>query len=115
MALYRESLHLRERNHPPDHPALAPALYGLAIVELERGERERALESFDRALHIRLQHGEDPGLLAENAFAVEDLLWTTGRDRSRALELARRAIELGATDPEVDDAAMQAWLDSRIR
>jgi len=95
-----------------DHRDLAGPLASLATVYLETGEPAKAIEPLERGLRIV---GEDvaPEILAEGRFMLARAYGESGRDRRRALELARQAQEtLRAAGEGHEDtiAEIEAWI-----
>ena len=93
------------------------ALTGLGAAWVARGRPKLAVPLLTRAM--ALQHGDetaDDRADAERALA--EALWTLGRDRPRALALARHARDYYASHPMGPRragqlAAMEAWLRER--
>jgi len=97
----------------PAHPHHAYSLTGIGRALIGLGRPRRALEPLKRALSIREAKEGKPGRLAETRFALAQALWETGRDRTRAIELARQARDGWNAEGkrwESDLARADAWL-----
>jgi tetratricopeptide (TPR) repeat protein len=112
---YRAAIAIDEVELGPDHPDLGLDLIGLADALAEqRGRAAEALAAVERALAVL--RGE-PRALAEGQFTTARCLVLLGRDRARALTLARTAREFFARTPAQhaeELAALDAWL-ARVR
>ena len=96
--LYERALAIWETPLRPEHPRVAQPLVGLAEVALARRAPGKAVPLAERAVAIRAA-GEDSvsaEALAEARFVLARALWAApagkGRDRPRALSLAREAL-----------------------
>jgi tetratricopeptide (TPR) repeat protein len=104
----------------PDHPMTSLILtnLGQALLGLERPAE--AVAHLEHGLAIQSAHASDPIVLAQLQFQLARALWSApadrGRDRKRALELARLAhAVLSTADPEIVEVAedlpkLDAWL-----
>jgi hypothetical protein len=81
---------------------------------VERRRPREAIDLLERALRIRTATEEPLPLRAETSFALARALWDSGRDRSRAHQLAETA---RADAEQADDAEAVAeiarWLATR--
>lgn len=100
----------------PDHPDLSDPLSsaGEALAALDRPDE--AVAAIDRAISIRTGAGYDPADLAVLQRRLAEVLWRTGKDHERALQVAREARrafaamgERGASELEQVDA----WIQDR--
>jgi serine/threonine protein kinase/tetratricopeptide (TPR) repeat protein len=108
--VFERALAVREAAQGRNHPALADSLIGLGEVYLAQANPEAALRWFERALVI----GENAGkrTLARARFGRAQALWSTGRERDLALDLAGQALT-GYQALGLARAAerVRAWLD----
>ncbi|HKE18945.1 MAG TPA: serine/threonine-protein kinase [Kofleriaceae bacterium] len=93
------------------------ALAGQGLCQLARGASRAAVTTLERARAIATG---DPVAVFQRpriAFALARALWTSGRDRRRALDLAREARAAYASIPgaRADLADVDAWLAARAR
>jgi tetratricopeptide (TPR) repeat protein/predicted Ser/Thr protein kinase len=97
----------------PQHPHHAYSLTGMGRSLIGLGRPRRAIAPLERALSIRETKKGKAGRLAETRFALAQALWETGRDRTRAIELAEKAREGWQPEGkrwEPDLARVEAWL-----
>ncbi|HSM52131.1 MAG TPA: serine/threonine-protein kinase [Thermoanaerobaculia bacterium] len=104
LARYRRCLAIWSRLLPADHSQLAYAELGIGdtLVALKRSEE--ALPHLERALALR---PAGRGLARDRGIALRQLgrlLWTTGRDRSRAQRYFEEAREIFDQLPEETEA-----------
>jgi tetratricopeptide (TPR) repeat protein len=98
-----------------DHPLLAFPLAMIGIAELGLGHPQRAVSPLTRALALA-EVGNVPIPLGDTRFALARSLWSTRRDRSGAVALARRVLaDVSALDrPTQRDLtlkqAVEQWL-----
>ncbi len=90
--LLRRALKIWEKTLGPSHVHLTYALIGLAELELDRGDPGGALAPAVRALEIREASEVAPGLRGEARYVLAQALWNSRGDRTRARELATRAL-----------------------
>jgi len=98
-----------------DHPYVAWGLTGSGEVELAAHRPERAIGLLERALRIREAEHGDEAELARTRFALARALWDSGRDRSRAVQLATAArgeLVAAGRAGERKLPALDAWLAS---
>ncbi|MCY1060543.1 serine/threonine-protein kinase [Nannocystis sp. SCPEA4] len=112
------ALTIAERTLGPNDTTLIAPLQGLAAIALAEHNPAEALQLVTRARTLSEQ-GAPPQLTAENEFLNARALWDLpadqGRDRPRALALARAAAARYRELPDVDkqQAAVKAWLTKR--
>jgi tetratricopeptide (TPR) repeat protein/predicted Ser/Thr protein kinase len=94
---YEHALKVYELSLGSDHPNLGAPLTGLGQLSLILKAPEQGIPQLERALRIR-EAGDNAAGLAETRFILAQALWeadpSKGRDRSRAVELARSASSL---------------------
>jgi tetratricopeptide (TPR) repeat protein len=112
-ALFEEALAIDEKVLGPTHPGLAGTLIGLAEVALAERRFGDGVAFAERALSLREQGVTTPLELADVRFALAGPLWEVGRERDRALLLARQARD-AYRDAKVEGALknVQRWLDA---
>lgn len=93
--LYGEALAIMEKALGADHPNVASPVSGLARLALIQHRPGDAVPLAERAVRIRAGGKAPPETLAESHFTLAQALWEApagqGRDRDRALMLAREA------------------------
>jgi tetratricopeptide (TPR) repeat protein len=93
--LYQRALTIYEKALAPSHPDIAYPLTGLASVALLQRQPADAIKLAERAIHVREAGNAPTEMLAESRFVLAQALWAApagqGRDRDRALTLARHA------------------------
>jgi tetratricopeptide (TPR) repeat protein len=105
------ALRIWERVFEPKHPDLAAALAGLGKAYLETDKTEQALRPLERALEIQGVAEGLPQRIAETRFALARALWDSGRDRRRAVDLARQARDgYGLANARDKADEVKAWL-----
>jgi tetratricopeptide (TPR) repeat protein len=114
---YERALKIREQTFGMDDQRVAHVLVNLGALLEKRGELRRARRLLERALVIR--ENDDTvaaDRLGETQFALAKVLWRQ-RDRGRALELARAAVNNLQTSPLAGEAVREAeaWLAARTR
>lgn len=87
LAIWRDEL-------PIDHLYLSHPLTGLGRALLAQGAASEAIAPLERAFAIREGGHADPDERAETMFALAQALWTTDRERERAVRLATVARDL---------------------
>ncbi len=117
---YTDALDIFVEAYGPEHPRVAFTTNNLGRVELELGEFGGALLHLERGLTLRSGKDTPPEHLAQSQFDLARALWdapvSVGRDRSRAVELAKAARASYATQgPDEKDRvdAVDAWLNER--
>lgn len=114
-ALLDRALGIQREALGAEHPKVAILLVGLAQLDLDAGSADRAIVRLERAVSIHTAAlGPDHHDVAEAQFLLARALWDApagkGRDRTRARDLARRAVD-GVHPPEAR-AEIERWLDS---
>jgi tetratricopeptide (TPR) repeat protein len=93
--LFAEARGVYERKMGAEHPDVAYALMGEGASLMAMDRLEEGLPLLERALKLRTQNEVGNYLRAEAQFTLAEALWEAkagaGRDRKRALELARSA------------------------
>jgi tRNA A-37 threonylcarbamoyl transferase component Bud32/tetratricopeptide (TPR) repeat protein len=88
------AIDVAERELGPDHVVTANALEGLAGLYHGRGEDERALDPYRRAMAIQLRiHGAESAIVADGHGNLAALMQGTGRTAD-ALALLRRSVAI---------------------
>ncbi|HEX3758200.1 MAG TPA: tetratricopeptide repeat protein [Kofleriaceae bacterium] len=109
LAFYQRALPLMEHAYGAEHRAVGDLLAGLGRTYLALHRAGDAVPVLERAL--RLRSGETPGRAAPLRFALARALWDAGRDRPRAVALARQAAGIPIRPGEgVTEAEISAWL-----
>ena len=106
---YAEAFDVFAQTLDETHPFYAFALQGRGKSRWRVGEVDEGQTDLERAIAIHREAGKEPRRLAEARFALAELLWNTNRDRTRAVALARAAIDEVAAVPDADPAQRQAW------
>ncbi len=114
IASTREALRIFEKLRGPDHPDLGYALENLGRIELKRGRPADAIPHLERALTNR-QNGPFLHLVAETRFSLAEALWDSGRDRPRAIALAREAHAGWSASTAADKAEKVAAIERRLQ
>lgn len=100
----------------PEHIYVSLPLQGLGLLLVDRGRPAEALPPLERALEVRERQPVPRGWLEDTRFTLARALWDSGRDRARALELARQAragfAALGEAE-RTHRAEVEAWLAAR--
>ncbi len=112
---YQQSLDILARARGDDHPDVAAPLTGIGLARLALEEPAAAIAPLERAVRVYETSPGDPVLLARTRFALARALVGAGRDRRRALGLARAAREVLAAAPAEGEtlAQLDAWLAGR--
>lgn len=117
-AAFEQALSIRERALGSAHPDLAKPLFGLADVAQAEHRGKDAVFLVERVLNLR---GLDDTELAEARYILAQILWDVavrdGRDRKRALELARQAHATLSRAEGVDRTlgkSVAEWLKRRV-
>ncbi|HTV22909.1 MAG TPA: serine/threonine-protein kinase [Polyangiaceae bacterium] len=95
--------------------ALGEYLLGKCLMSLSRPSD--ALPHFERSLELRRSLAAPPMLVAEASLALADALWSVPAQRSRAYQLAQRALTLfeGEAASAVDEASsVREWLAAHV-
>jgi tetratricopeptide (TPR) repeat protein len=112
---YQRALAIGEQALGPEHASLAFALIGLAELLVTERRIADAVPLLERALAVRDNGDEAAELVAESRFALGRVLWQTGRDRARAVELVEQARAGFATSEARTGklAEVDRWLSTR--
>ena len=98
----------------PDHPGLANALAILGDTYLARGQIANAVTALGRASAIVESGAAAPPDRAQVHFTLAQVLWRQGRERARALELARSALRIYEDIGQApESSAVRRWLEAR--
>jgi tetratricopeptide (TPR) repeat protein/predicted Ser/Thr protein kinase len=109
---FDQAMSIRQRTLDPDHPTVGFSLMRTAQAQIALGRVSEAIPNFERALEIHAKHDRKKHL-AETQFDLAKTLWERKPERSRALELARKArdgyVGLG-TQFSTEQSQVEAWL-----
>jgi tetratricopeptide (TPR) repeat protein/tRNA A-37 threonylcarbamoyl transferase component Bud32 len=116
LALARRAVALTEKLGK-NHPELASPVTFLGLALLDVGEVNEAVAAFERALPLRVKANALPEDLAETKFGLARALWLQGRDRPRAVALAKeaRTILAGVPFRKKELQKVSTWLADRGR
>jgi eukaryotic-like serine/threonine-protein kinase len=110
-ALYERALPIVEHALGRDHRQVAEILLDLGLADLELRRADQAVPVLERALQLR--RDDPPTRTGPVWFALARALWDAGRDRPRAIALARQAATAPLRTGEgVTQAEIAAWLAS---
>jgi tetratricopeptide (TPR) repeat protein len=114
-AMFSRALAIAEKAYGSDHQEIATALMGLGEIAADRGDLDVAIPHLERALAIRERGATAPEYRGLARFALARSLWDAGKERPRALALARLAREdlranAGAEKERLQQ--LEAWLES---
>jgi tetratricopeptide (TPR) repeat protein/predicted Ser/Thr protein kinase len=84
---------IEEKAHGPDHPAVADVLMECARSYVLARKPLEAIPLLERALALVKTVAIQPGSLEAIQFVMARALWDIGKDKSKALELAREAYQ----------------------
>ncbi len=87
---YRRALAISEKKFGQSHPFIAHALVGLGACSVDAGRAAPAIALIERAVVINEKMGQ-PEDLAVSRFQLARALWSSRRDRKRAVALAGEA------------------------
>jgi tetratricopeptide (TPR) repeat protein len=109
--LLEQALAIRLRIHGNDHIEVARVEHALGKVALGEHQYTEALRRFGHALAV-VNTVDAPELMrAQIEFGYARAAWLAGRDRKRAIELARKARDVFAAEASKDElASADAWL-----
>jgi tetratricopeptide (TPR) repeat protein len=114
---YREALQWAEKTvgakypNPDEDDVRAGGLAESATALAHLGQRREALERFEHALRILEPHDMGTGQLADVRFRLARLLWEEPAQRTRAMELARKAAEVyRLRHKQAALARVESWL-----
>jgi tetratricopeptide (TPR) repeat protein len=107
-----EAVDIRESALGPNHPDLAVALISLAEGLVWADRPGEAVSYAERAVAVRENVSGDSTILAMARFALAQALWASGKDRPRAIVLAKRARDELDDDPGLKEEAdrIDEWL-----
>lgn len=91
-ASLRESLAIRRKKRPAEHPMIGQALVGLGTLEAEQGRRREARTDLERAAAILGKTAVYPTERAEALDGLARLAWRDGR-REEAVASMRRSLD----------------------
>jgi tetratricopeptide (TPR) repeat protein len=114
---YERAAEAAARLFSPSGPEVAEALLGLGRCHLAAGAPEQAIEPLERALAIHAESPTEPLEHARTRFVLAQALWTSRRDRPRALTLAQEALAAYETAPALrtaERAQVTTWLSRRM-
>jgi eukaryotic-like serine/threonine-protein kinase len=107
-ARFARALPIVEQALGKEHRDVATVLLGLGQSYLDLQQTARAAPLLERALRLRTDGSE---VAAEYTFSLARALWELGRERPRALALARQAAATGVQITEsVTQEQIAAWL-----
>ncbi len=118
IAHFQRSLAIADKTLPKDHPNLAYPLQGLGVCEHRLGRPVRAIAPMERGLRLLQNAGASPVEIGWLQFELGRALWDAGRDRGRAVALAREArasYGAGSGDQSKPMAEIDAWLAKHAR
>jgi serine/threonine-protein kinase len=113
---HRRALAMAEKTDEPNNPTLSCALTGVGRDLLSQHHAQAAIAPLERALALREKSGGDAVFLAMTQFALAEALLATGKDRTRALELAHKASESyvrGGAAWQKESDEVTSWLKAR--
>jgi eukaryotic-like serine/threonine-protein kinase len=116
-ASFNEALRIF-RMHPTraNRPDVADVLHGLGALRVVQARPTEAVQLLDEALSIREEQEPRAIRIAETRFTLARALWDEGRDRRRALSLAREAQKnFAALATAARERAASAWLATHRR
>ena len=116
VALDERALTIAEDSFGPEHVQTAEALRGLGETLVGAHEPARAVDVLERAHALYAKLDAPDSERAECSFALARALWDSGRDRPRALDLARHArdaFEAAGAQTKVALREVDGWLSSR--
>jgi tetratricopeptide (TPR) repeat protein len=90
-ALFTASLAVLTKELPPGDPSFGEALSGIGQSFLGESEPDKAIAPLERAVAIRDKSESEPSHVAATIFMLARALWDSGRDRPRAVTLAKSA------------------------
>jgi serine/threonine-protein kinase len=117
LAAAEQALAILEKSPDANRAGLANALDAVGKARLRQGHSEAALAPLERALEVRQHLERDPADVQRTAFALAQVLWNIGKDRERAVTLARAAVTVFAQRPDcaADLTHASAWLKAHPR
>lgn len=119
---FQRALGIHEQSLPAQAGAAAADLLGIGECLLRMRQPQEAVPRLSRALALQedaARPAQKGAAKARVRFALARALWEAGRERGRAIELAKAALpELPACsghepEPECEHAQLEAWLQAR--
>ncbi len=92
-AYYDRARAIYEKAYGRDHPFYAVMLLNVGDCDLELGQVNDAIRSFEQAVAALESSDGSPARLADARFALARALWRAGRERKRAKALAKAALD----------------------
>ncbi len=110
--IYLKIVPVQEKALGGTHPDLGSSLANLATIERELGRDTDAQGHLERALEIMQAEEVPPGHRALVQYELGSLLWASGGDRQRAVELVSAAYATAARLPQYakETEGMREWL-----
>ena len=112
---FEGSLSILAESLDPQNANLAFPLTGIGLASMGEGRPQDAIPPLEHALRLRTGGPVPLGRLQDTQFALARALWDAGRDRHRALQLARQAKTGFPKTPglasKIED--VDRWLTSR--
>jgi len=108
--LYQRSLEIRESKLGNNHIQLTYSLRGLAIAHRHLGAPDKAIPLLERALSLLEGAPERELDAAKVRFNLARAMWDARRERKRAIELARAALERFTASSDERAKEVAAWL-----
>jgi len=90
---YDRTRAIYQKAYGRDHPFYAIMLLNVGDCDLELGDVDDAIRSFEEAVSALEASDGTPARLADARFALARALWRAGRERPRAKTLARAALD----------------------
>ena len=111
-AAYSAELRIFQKAYGPSERSMAFPVQGLGEARVVQGAPVAAIAFLERALRIQEDTQEPIAFnVAETRYWLARALWESGRDRHRALRLAKEARnELSAHETPLREKAVVAWL-----
>ncbi|MGZ3425276.1 MAG: tetratricopeptide repeat protein, partial [Polyangia bacterium] len=111
LPLFQRSLSITDKRLGKEHPSAVYGLLGLGACLIGTGHADEAVAQLERADAITKKTPLDPDVVNSLHFDLARALWDSGKDRARAVTLARQAQAALAKseDHETADAAAK-WV-----
>ena len=112
LAQFEAALDLQRRTLGEDHPDAGAYLTGIGVSLAGLGRHDEAVAPLERAVATFERRERDARFLASARSELGKALWTSGRDRPRAVALARQALAAFRASPESERLAreVEVWL-----
>jgi tetratricopeptide (TPR) repeat protein len=108
---FQRSLSIIEKRLGKNHPSAVYTLLGLGAALIGTGHADEAVAQLERADDIAKNTTVDPGVVNTLHFDLARALWESGKDRTRAVALARQAhAALARSDDKETAEAAATWL-----